>query len=62
MNFLKSWSVCMLTVQFNFNLCYIVHIRGNRYSNSVLTELRELMDLPKATGENVYVINIPQNP
>ena len=29
--------------------------------NSIMKELRKLMDLAKATGENVCVINIPQN-
>ena len=39
------WSVCILTVQFNVYLCYIV---PNHQSNSVLKELK-LMDLPRAT-------------
>ena len=51
----------MLMVQFNFNLCYIIHKRGNRPSNSTLKELRKLMDLLRATGENVCAINISQN-
>ena len=47
-------------VQFNFNLSYIVHKKIN-CNNSVLKELRKLMDRPRATNENVYVINILQN-
>ena len=45
----------------SFCLLYIVHKRGDHYSNSVLKELRKLIDLPKATRENVCVIKIPQN-
>ena len=51
----------MFTVQFNFNLCYIVYQKGNRYSKSMLKDLRKLIDLPRATAKNVYLINIPQN-
>ena len=51
----------MLTVQFSFNLRYIVHIRANRHNNSVLNELRKLTDLPGLTGEIICVINILQN-
>ena len=60
-NFSKPWSVCMLMVQLNFNLCYITNKRGNCHSNSLLKELRKLMDLPQAGGENMCVINILQN-
>ena len=52
-NLFKPELVCMLTVQFNCNLYYIVHKRGNRHSNSILKELRKLMDLPRATAKNV---------
>ena len=60
-NFSKPWMVCMLTVQFNFNLCYFFHKKRNCHGNSVLKELRKLMDFPRVMGENVCVINIPQN-
>ena len=59
--FPRSWSICMFTVQFNFNLSCIVHKRGNRRSNSILKELRKLMEPMRATAKNVCVINIPQN-
>ena len=49
----------MLMVQFRFNL--IVHKTANRHINSILKELRKLMDLPRTKGENVCVINILQN-
>ena len=45
-----------VTVQFNFNLRYIVHMRANCHINSILKEFRKLMDLPRATGENNCVI------
>ena len=60
-NFFKPWSVSMLTVQFNFNLCNIVHKRANHHSNSVLKKLRKLIDLHREARENVRVINILHN-
>ena len=46
----------MLMVLFNFNLCCNVHMRANCHSISVLNEIRKLMDLPGATGENICII------
>ena len=41
----------MLTVYFNFNLCYIAQKNGNPNKDSVMKKLKKLMDLPRATGE-----------
>ena len=39
-------------------ICYNILKRGNRHSNSIMKELRKLMGLPRATSENVHVINL----
>ena len=49
------------TLQFNFKLCFIVHKWRSRHGNSVLKELRKIVDLPRVTGEDVFLINILQN-
>ena len=51
----------MLTMHINFNLCYIDHSRANRHSNFLLKELKNLIDPPRTTSENVCAINILQN-
>ena len=47
----------MLTLQFNFSICYIVHKRANHHRNFALKELRKLVNFPRRTGENVCLIN-----
>lgn len=56
--FLAMIGLYMLALQFHINLCYIILKRGNRHSNSIMKELRKLMGLPRATSENVHVINL----
>ena len=56
-NFSKTWLVCMLMMQFSFNLSYIVHRRASSHRDFVLKELRKLMDHPRVASEDVCVIN-----
>ena len=49
-----DWFVCL-----RFSLILIsatLFKRTNRHSNSALKDLRKLMDLPRATGENMCVL------
>ena len=55
----KFFQAMVLWVQFDFNLCFIIHQKANHHSNSVLQKLRKLMDLRRATSENMCVIKKP---